>query len=396
MKKVLLFSFWNLLFLTQLYAQVPDPFPKLTRWVDKAPVDLIDNLPALCDHLLSRCENDTQKAWVIYRWISRNISYDDQALQKDQGRINKNIQDILTRQKALCFGYAQLFVRMCEEADLPAVLICGYSKGTLTAQANLDTADHAWNAVQLDGQWALLDATWGSSLIQGTNDFVQTYQEGYFLTTPEKFLINHLPLQPMWQLLDCPLQASVFNAPPDTILTKVSNQPACFNFQDSIEAFLSLSLAEQKYIEAQMAYAFNPTPNNQSVLGHALVDYATRTSDQSESYKDNEPDKWISLQKEAVQALKRAHTLIKFFDWQKEFYADLLVNLSVFQYNDLDPAAYNKQELKQVHKNWIEQLQLANSLLKEIVKSYMAGQKIRACNNYEQVIQEELDRLNKK
>lgn len=392
MKKILIIVFGMLLIPSLLSAQVPDPCPKLTRWVDKAPRALEDDLPALCEHLIRPCETDTQKAWVIYRWISRNIAYDDEARKRDKGRINRNIRDILQRQKALCFGYAQLFQRMAEEVGLEAVRISGYSKGTLTAQPEMDVADHAWNAVRLDGDWALLDVTWGSSLIQGSNDFVQAYREGYFLTTPEKFVLTHLPLQPMWQLLDCPLQATEFNQAPETILHILAERPNCFTFQDSIRAFLALPTAEQPLVAAQTAYSFNPTPGNAEELGHALVDYAGRLSDQADSQAEPGSEIFLTLQEKAIDAFNQADELVVFFDWQKELYADLLINQTVTLYNQSAELS-ETGALRNRYQQLLRYLEIASAQLSSLENSLLAGRKIQACKSYAAAIREELAQL---
>jgi len=374
-------------------AQVENPFPKLTRHVLKTPKSLLEDLPALNDYLMEPCQSDQEKAWVIYSWISQNIAYDQEAYERKKGRINQNIRDILDRDKALCFGYAQLFQVMAEHAGLQSEIISGYSKGTLTSQPKMDAPDHAWNAVKLDGEWALLDVTWGSSLLQGTNDFVQQTQEGFFLTKPQNFILNHLPLQAMWQLLDAPIQASDFSQSSTHIQNVITQDQQDYHFQDSITAFLTLPLAEQKLRGSEIAYRFNPTPSNQNELGNALMDYAGRLSEQADQFlAKQEMEQFLATQEKAIQACERASTLNSLFDWQYELYADLLINQSVELYNRMDTKA-NKNVQKKLLLQLKKDLNTAQEQLRPLEKSFMAQYKIKISSSILESIEVDLKRL---
>ncbi|MDX1665894.1 MAG: transglutaminase domain-containing protein, partial [Saprospiraceae bacterium] len=192
--------------LVEGYGQEQASFDKIDRHARQAPAELTPNLAELTAYLIEPAVGDLEKVRSIYTWITHHITYDQKAVEGEKvGRINRNIQDILNRGKAICSGYANLFREMCALADMEAVVVDGYSKGTLTSRPNLKRPDHAWNAVVIDDEWRLLDATWGASVIDRNNDFVQTYRSSYFLTPPELFVLNHLPLDPRWQLLDCPI-----------------------------------------------------------------------------------------------------------------------------------------------------------------------------------------------
>ena len=61
---------------------------------------------------------------------------------------------------------------------------------------------NSWNAVKLNGQWYLCDPTWASGTPTGPNqEFVFTYNDGFFLADPQLFAVNHYPLEPEWSLL---------------------------------------------------------------------------------------------------------------------------------------------------------------------------------------------------
>ena len=61
-------------------------------------------------------------------------------------------------------------------ANIECVIIDGYGK---TAQNPIDThstPNHSWNAVKLNGDWFLCDATWSAGQIQVTEDDVPSFK----------------------------------------------------------------------------------------------------------------------------------------------------------------------------------------------------------------------------
>ena len=388
----LLFVLTFLLFPILPTAQVEDPYPTITRHVKKSPESIHQDLPALTDYLISASNSEPERAWAIYSWISRNIQYDEEAYKNGERRINKNLADILERKQAVCFGYSLLFKAMCDEAELASEVIAGYSKGTLTSQPNLEKADHAWNAVQLDGNWALLDVTWGSSLLDSQNDFVQSFEEGYFLTTPQKFILNHLPLQPMWQLLDCPVGPEDFKKSAEQIISLIDNKEPCYNFEDSIRQFRSNLLPDKKLQEAIYAYQYNATSENKKELGHAYTDYAGRISDLADqALEQGELEQFMNLQKKALSAYEQAALLIELYDWQKELYADLLINQTVALYQLTDQVV-DKQQVMDNHKMMLSHLEKAELALKAVPVSMTSEQRLEQCRQYREVVLESLEK----
>jgi hypothetical protein len=77
-------------------------------------------------------------------------------------------------------------------------------------RADAKAAGHAWVAVQLDGEWKLLDPTWGSGHVD-KGRFVRHYNDYYFLTPPERLIFTHLPEKERWQLLSTPVAAAEFD-----------------------------------------------------------------------------------------------------------------------------------------------------------------------------------------
>ncbi len=171
-----------------------------------APNSAERSLPALAAYLTQPARGDREKARAIYRWITEHISYDLRCFDEPS-----DAQATLSRRRAVCAGYAQLFAALAKEAGLEAVVVRGNSKGinyevgrTASAPSN-----HAWNAVKIDGRWQLVDCCWGAGAFEGSG-FVRRFTGHYFLTAPDAFADDHFPEEAKWQLLSHPLSRAEY------------------------------------------------------------------------------------------------------------------------------------------------------------------------------------------
>lgn len=91
-----------------------------------------------------------------------------------------NIAGILTKKKAVCEGYAKTFQLLLNYANIPSIYAIGWG----------GSEGHAWNLVQLEGNWYNVDITWND---QGTKQ--KTYYQGvsyrYFNCLDDVFLEKH-------------------------------------------------------------------------------------------------------------------------------------------------------------------------------------------------------------
>ncbi len=168
---------------------------------------------ALCKDLTI----DRDKARVLFTWIAENMRYDFKAIGRDgpnadsqQEYHDKRVKEAYKKGKGICMDYALLYQKMAKAAGLECAFVTGHSKGSLRG----GWGSHAWNAVKIDGQWQLLDATWGAGHSDGDNHFQQIFQPGYFLPAPHVFALNHFPDEEKWQLLDTPIDQKEFKNQP--------------------------------------------------------------------------------------------------------------------------------------------------------------------------------------
>ena len=173
--------------------------------------------------------NAVGKARAIYDWITRNIVYDaaewDNLTHGATDYAHKHDPvSVLERGSTVCIGYAWLFDDMCEAAGIDATWVIGDVRGYRGTpdDALVSAFRHAWNAVRLDdGEWHLLDATWGAVQQGETPAMAQGRADYYFDTPPGQFVYDHLPEGDDWQLLEEPL-------PSDTAFATLPNLKPTF------------------------------------------------------------------------------------------------------------------------------------------------------------------------
>ncbi|MGB3586865.1 MAG: transglutaminase domain-containing protein [Tunicatimonas sp.] len=244
----------------------------------QAPKKFHQDLDKLIKYLIKPANNDYERVRSFYSWIAENIAYDIQLFRNYRPSSYQPLSptDVLKQRKAVCQGYAELLQEMCRQVGIKSYVVGGYSKGFgYVPKAKFTVADHAWNVISIEGNWYLIDVTWGSGGINEKMKFVKQFNELYFLTDPKVFVLNHLPLAPMWQLLDCPVPMKAY-AQGEKQIKEYLNQNVgrCANYSKQIEEFEQKPNEEQVFFAAKMAYEFNP--DNPVVLARAYMDEANQ------------------------------------------------------------------------------------------------------------------------
>lgn len=173
--------------------------------ISKTSTSTLDQIAASLNKL---CTNDEEKAYAIYIWIANNISYDVASLSNGtytNKYLNlsrrKTAEIVFGEGQAVCGGYACLYEAMAKCIGLKVEFIEGYSKGITYAMGKVPTRpDHAWNAVFLNGDYRLLDCSWGAGFIRN-GKFVKSVNDFYFETPPEAFIFDHFPVDQSKQFL---------------------------------------------------------------------------------------------------------------------------------------------------------------------------------------------------
>lgn len=179
-----------------------------------APPDVERDRKQLAAYLTQHLRTEPEKLRAIYRWLADRIEYDVEAYLAGT-YMSGGSADVLTQRKSVCEGFASLFEELAREAGLKVKSISGYAKGYgMAAGQRFDKPNHMWTAVQIDGVWLMIDATWGAGYV-ANGKYVKALSEAYFLVPPEQFVFSHFPAEESWQLQRTPrLTQSEFEALP--------------------------------------------------------------------------------------------------------------------------------------------------------------------------------------
>ncbi|XP_066263827.1 uncharacterized protein [Branchiostoma lanceolatum] len=187
---------------------IPDleVFKDLDKYALQTPESEEESIEKTVDYLLRRAGSDMEKARATWRWVTARIEHDVPAFLSGSFP-DMTPEAVFTRRSAICSGYSALYKKMCSIAGLRCEEIWGKSKGVgyRVGRRFKEECDHTWNAVEIDGRWYLLDCTWGTGVVDiQRKNFTFKYQEDRFLTDPEMMVLDHLPLDDKWQLLEEP------------------------------------------------------------------------------------------------------------------------------------------------------------------------------------------------
>ena len=171
------------------------------------------------EYLKNAYPNPNDQVKTLYHWITGNIQYDkDSAMFFNWSADNDTkINATLRRRKGVCENYASLLKDIAGRLDIPAFVVHGYPS---YANKNKDNS-HSWVALQQNNEWYLFDPTWDA---QGNT-------EKYYQVSPADFMQTHIPFDPLWQLLEKPVNYKI-----------TGNS---FAYKDSVHAFLQLDSLQQ-------------------------------------------------------------------------------------------------------------------------------------------------------
>lgn len=146
--------------------------------------------------------SDSGKARAFFTWIAHNIRYDvDEYKNPSPNADNQEAEVVIKTKKGVCQGYSNLFAELCNMSALECVLISGH----IRQDGRYRPYGHAWNAVKIAGRWRLVDATWGAGVLDEKEKYQALFDDSYFLSEPERFIEEHYPFDPLWQLLPKPV-----------------------------------------------------------------------------------------------------------------------------------------------------------------------------------------------
>jgi hypothetical protein len=253
-----------------------------------------------------------EKVRFLYVFVAHNISYDVSAFFKGKSSATEP-NDVLKAQKAVCQGYANLFHEVCSLLGIRSQVVSGFSKG-YGFNGKIDPkSNHAWIAVFFDDRWHLLDPTWGAGYLNQSQKFIARFEPKYFLTNPAELVTKHLPEDPAFQLLECPIDVKTFLKDSTSILATAQKcDQGKYKFRDTLQIDFSESDSLRILRQARRIANFAEFGSyNASVM---LLNLAFKNSaglnDKTTTYEQrlNNAEALLQLYQESLQFAKKSKT----------------------------------------------------------------------------------------
>ncbi len=178
----------------------------------KNPDKYVKNVTAKINKLAS---NDFERVKMAHDVICLLVTYDAKSFFANKIP-DQSWQKVLRTKSSVCEGYSNVFQRFMTELRIPSQKVIGYASGVDTDSSSAGSleANHAWNAVNIKGDWYLIDCTWDSGYIENKKA-VRHYSTDWLFLKPQYFVYSHYPEESKYQLLEQPLSAAQFKAQPD-------------------------------------------------------------------------------------------------------------------------------------------------------------------------------------
>lgn len=141
--------------------------------------------------LTNGIQSDKEKAWLIYQWVVRHFRHDSK-LSAEIGDPDKHaLEELFRFGGGSCAVYANVIQRLFDKAGLQARTVYGTAKsGAYSRKFGSMPVNHVWNAVEIDGEWRVVDSTWGAGFV-GDQGFERAPDELFFLMPPELAVLSY-------------------------------------------------------------------------------------------------------------------------------------------------------------------------------------------------------------
>lgn len=129
--------------------------------------------------IISEDMTDYEKVEALNHYLAHNVEY-----YADIAKDGQSVRVLLEDGTGVCTAYALTMGRMLSKLDIPNLLVAGDGYGSN------EWVPHAWNKVQIDGEWYNLDPTWNHP--RATSGRHNEYR--YFLVSDEYIKDTHRPI----------------------------------------------------------------------------------------------------------------------------------------------------------------------------------------------------------
>lgn len=134
--------------------------------------------------LQNKTGNTYEDIKMVHDYLVDSINYESSLSKQNI----YNIYGALVNRECVCEGYARAFKYLLDELNIPCIMVIG--TGT---NSQGETENHAWNYVQLGGNWYAVDTTWDDPVVIGGGTASEESRYKYFLVGREIIDQDHSP-----------------------------------------------------------------------------------------------------------------------------------------------------------------------------------------------------------
>ena len=127
--------------------------------------------------------NAYQDIKMVHDYLVDTINYDSSLSKQNI----YNLYGALVNRECVCEGYARSFKYLLDELNIPCVMVIGTA-----TNSQGETENHAWNYVQLNGNWYAVDTTWDDPVVIGGGTASAESRYKYFLAGREIIDQDHI------------------------------------------------------------------------------------------------------------------------------------------------------------------------------------------------------------
>lgn len=113
----------------------------------------------------------------VYEYLIQHIDYEEDS------PYNQDIRSVFLNWQSVCTGYAKAMQILLERMGIFCTCVRGTANGGY----------HAWNLVQIDGEYYYIDATWGDPVYLNEEDTSNEIDYTYLCCTQEVLFRTHTP-----------------------------------------------------------------------------------------------------------------------------------------------------------------------------------------------------------
>lgn len=162
-------------------------------------------------------QNDEERVWLFFGYMAIHFKYDKKR-KGDKKAPVFSPEYTAQRLSGVCRDYSKVFLVLCQKSQIPCMEVPGQSpvfffvKVYNFVRLISNRYNHVWNIVRINGEWKLMDPTWGK--IQETQRFskydpktkstktiqVKIVNRQYYMADPDFMQLTHTPMHPAFML----------------------------------------------------------------------------------------------------------------------------------------------------------------------------------------------------